>query len=148
MKFIKRNKNIIISVIVFFVLILLCIQIKNILFPNDGLAVYGNRLDGKVAVTKNLNNKMKELLPEGATKVTVRDSGRILNITITVSENITRDSAKSFATETLKALTEEEANYYDIQFFLVKETEASKRRKNEGSCSRYKTEERNKAFGS
>ena len=125
MKFIKRNKNIIISVIVFFELILLCIQIKNILLPNDGLAVYGNRLDGKVAVTKNLNNKMKELLPEGATKVTVRDSGRILNITITVSENITRDSAKSFATETLKALTEEEANYYDIQFFLVKETEAS-----------------------
>lgn len=124
MKFIKRNKSIIVSLIIFFILILLCIQVKNILFPNDGLAVYGNRLEGKVAVTTNLNKKMQELLPEGATKVSVRDSGRILNITITVSDNITRDTAKSFATQTLPALSEEEANYYDLQFFLVKNTDA------------------------
>ena len=53
MKFIKRNRSIIVSVVVFFILILLCLQVKNILFPNDGLAVYGNRLEGKVAITKN-----------------------------------------------------------------------------------------------
>lgn len=125
MKFIKRNRSIIVSVVVFFILILLCLQVKNILFPNDGLAVYGNRLEGKVAVTKNLNKKMQELLPEGATKVTVRDSGRILNVTITVTDTITRDTAKSFATQSLAALSDEEANYYDIQFFLVKNAEAN-----------------------
>lgn len=125
MKFIKRNRSIIMALIVFFILILLCIQVKNILFPNDGLAVYGNRLDGKVEVTSNLNKKMKELLPEGATKVSVRESGRILNVIITVSENITKDTAKSFATQSLAALSEEEAGYYDIQFFLVKNTEAN-----------------------
>lgn len=124
MKFIKRNKSIIITLVVFFILILLCVQIKNILFPNDGLAVYGNRLDGKVEVSKNLDKSIKELLPEGATKVTVRDAGRILNITITVSENITRDTAKSFATQSLAALSDEEIKYYDLQFFLVKETES------------------------
>lgn len=125
MKFIKRNRSIIVSIVVFFILILLCLQVKNILFPNDGLAVYGNRLEGKVAITKNLNKKIQELLPEGATKVTVRDSGRILNITITVTDTITRDTAKSFATQSLAALSEEEANYYDIQFFLVKNAEAN-----------------------
>lgn len=124
MKFIKRNRSIIVSLVVFFILILLCMQVKNILFPNDGLAVYGNRLEGKVAVTKNLNKKMQELLPEGATKIEVRDSGRILNVTITVTDTITRDTAKSFATQSLAALSEEEANYYDVQFFLVKNTEA------------------------
>ena len=125
MKFIRRNRSIIISVVVFFILILLCLQVKNILFPNDGLAVYGNRLEGKVAVRKNLNKKMKELLPEGVTKVSVRESGRILNVTITVTDTITRDTAKSFATQSLAALSEEEANYYDVQFFLVKNAEAS-----------------------
>lgn len=125
MKFIKRNRSIIIALIIFFILILLCIQVKNILFPNDGLAVYGNRLDGKVEVSSNLNQKMKELLPEGATTVSVRESGRILNVTITVSENITRDAAKTFATQSLAALSEEEAGYYDIQFFMIKTVDAN-----------------------
>lgn len=125
MKFIKRNKNIIISLVVFFVLILLCLQIKNILFPNDGLAVYGNRLDGKVELNEKLDTNIKKLLPEGATKVTVRDSGRIINITITVADDITRDVAKSYAVKALEALTDEEKNYYDVQFFLVKNTEAT-----------------------
>lgn len=125
MKFIKRNKNIIVTLIVFFVLILLCVQVKNMLFPNDGVAVYGNRLDGKVELSKDLDKKIKELLPEGATKVTVRESGRIINITITVADDITRDDAKNYAVKSLEALTEEEANYYDTQFFLVKNIEAT-----------------------
>ena len=57
MRFVKRNKNIIIALIVFFILILLCVQVKNILFPNDGLAVYGNRLENKVELSKNIDKK-------------------------------------------------------------------------------------------
>ena len=125
MKFLKRNKNIIITLIIFFILILFCIQIKNILFPNDGLAVYGNRLDGKVEISKDLNKSIKEILPEGATKVTVRDAGRILNITITVADDITRDIAKTYANKALEALSDEEIRYYDIQYFIVKNTEAT-----------------------
>lgn len=125
MKFLKRNKNIIITLVIFFILILFCIQIKNILFPNDGLAVYGNRLDGKIEVSKNLNKSIKEILPEGATKVTVRDAGRILNVTITVADDITRDVAKTYAVKSLEALSDEEIRYYDIQYFLVKNAEAA-----------------------
>ena len=124
MKFIKRNKSIILSLIVFFVLILLCIQVKNILFPNDGLAVYGDRLDGKVAITKNLDKKILDILPEGVSKISVRDSGRILNIRVTVDESITKEVAKTYATQALGALSDAELSYYDIQFFLVKDDEA------------------------
>ena len=50
MKFLKRNKNIIIALVIFFFGILLCVKIKNILVPNEGAAVYGNRLDGKIEI--------------------------------------------------------------------------------------------------
>ena len=69
---------------------------------------------------------MKELLPEAATKVTIRDSGRILNVTITVADNITRDVAKGYAVKSLEALTDDEARYYDVQFYLVKNNEEAK----------------------
>lgn len=124
MKFIKRNKNIIITLIVFFVLILLCVQIKNILFPNDGVAVYGNRLDGKVALSSDLDEKIKKNLTTGVTDVKVRTSGRIINITITLEDSVTRSNAKAYAKKSLESLTEEERKYYDIQFFLVKNAES------------------------
>lgn len=126
MKFLKRNKNIIFTLVVFFALILLCVQVRNILFPNDGLAVYGNRLDGKVELTKKLDSKIKKSLGDQATKVTLRVSGRILNISITVADEVNRDTAKAFANKSLELLTDEEKNYYDIQFYLIKNKEDAK----------------------
>lgn len=124
MRFVKRNRNIIIALVVFFILILLCVQVKNILFPNDGLAVYGSRLENKVELSKNINKKVMELLPEGVKSVKVRDAGRILNITIKLNDDIARDTAKSYAKKSIEAFTEEEIGYYDLQFFLVKDIEA------------------------
>lgn len=123
MRFVKRNRNIIIALVVFFILILLCVQVKNILFPNDGLAVYGSRLENKVELSKNINKKVMELLPEGVKSVKVRDAGRILNITIKLNDDIARDTAKSYAKKSIEAFTEEEIGYYDLQFFLVKDIE-------------------------
>lgn len=124
MRFVKRNKNIIIALVVFFILILLCVQVKNILFPNDGLAVYGSRLENKVELSKNIDKKIKELLPEGVKTVKVRTAGRILNITITLNDDVARDTAKEYAKKAIDAFTEEEIGYYDLQFFLVKDIEA------------------------
>ena len=123
MNFLKRNKNIIIVLIVFFVGILLCIQLKNILIPNEGAAVYGNRLDGKVEVTKNVDDKIKESLVDGVTKVKVRTSGRIINVTITVYDEVARDTAKTYATKALESFTEEEKGFYDFQFYIIKANE-------------------------
>ncbi len=120
MKFLKRNKNIIIALVVFFVAILLCVQIKNMLIPNEGAAVYGNRLDGKVELQKDIEKKIEEKA-EGASKVEMKVTGRIINITITVAEDVSRDAAKEYATKTLDAFTSDEKSFYDIQYYLLKE---------------------------
>lgn len=126
MNFLKRNKNIVIALIVFFVAILLCIQLKNILIPNDGAAVYGNRLEGKIELTKNVDKKIKELLSDAATDVKVRTSGRIVNVTITVYDEVSRDTAKTLATKSLESFTKEEKGFYDFQFYVVKNNEEDK----------------------
>ena len=125
MNFIKRNKNIIITLVIFFVLILLCIQVKNILIPNEGAAVYGDRLAGKIELAEDIDSKIKETLVEGVSDVSVRVSGRIVNISITVYSEVTKDAAKNYAQKCLELFTTEEKSYYDLQFFLLKEGEAT-----------------------
>ena len=46
MKFIKKNKYTIIAIIIFIILVLVAATAKNILVPDEGKAVYGDRLDG------------------------------------------------------------------------------------------------------
>lgn len=120
MNFLKRNKNIIIALVVFFVVILLCVQVKNILMPNEGAAVYGNRLEGKINLDKDIEKQVASKA-EGASDVNVRVSGRIINITITVGSDVSADAAKEYAQKTLEAFSTKEKAYYDIQFYLVNE---------------------------
>ena len=123
MKFLKRNKNIIIALVIFFIGILLCVKIKNILVPNEGAAVYGNRLDGKIEISKNLKSDISSKI-DSATSVDIRVSGRIINVTLTLPTDVSKDAAKEFAKKSLEAFTEDEKSYYDIQFYLVKKEEA------------------------
>ncbi len=124
MNYLKRNKNIIIALVIYFVAILLGIQVINILVPNEGAAVYGNRLDGKVELDKDIEKQVAKKA-EGATDVKLRVSGRIINITINVGTDVSKEAAKEYAAKTLEAFTTEQKAYYDIQFFLEKEGEAA-----------------------
>ena len=124
MKFIKRNKGIIIALVVFFILILLCVEAKNLLFGSNG-ATYGNRLDNRVELSKDLDKKIKDSLISGVDNVKVRVSGNIINITLTLADEVTKDIAKGYAKKALESLTTEEANCYDVQFYLVKNSEAT-----------------------
>lgn len=124
MNFIKRNKNIIIALVIFFVAILLCVQLKNILIPNEGAAVYGNRLDGKMELDKDIEDQVSKKI-DVAADVKVRVSGRIINITLTVATDVSKTAAKEYAEKTLSAFSTEEKNYYDIQFFLDKDSDAA-----------------------
>lgn len=125
MNFLKRNKKIFLALIIFFALIMLFVQAKNILMPNEGAAVYGNRLDNKVELKKDINKKIKETLTEGVADTNVRVTGRIINITLTVYSDISKSAAKSYATKTLELFTSEEKAYYDIQFLIQKDGEAT-----------------------
>ena len=126
MNFFKRNKGIIIAVIVFLVVLVFAFQVINIFLSNDERVLYGNRLDGKadVALTKSNIKKMKEAVAADTKNCKVDEQGRIINVIITVNDDATLDSAKNIATKVLDGLKPDQKKYYDIQVFLKKDVEA------------------------
>lgn len=129
MDFIKRNKSTIIAIIIFLILIVLAVQIKNIFFPSEGKALYGNRLDGieNVKITDNKKSSTKDTLTEDGmvSKASVRLSGKIIEVSITVNDDVSVKSAKSLSNKVLESLSDKEKEYYDIQVFITKENETS-----------------------
>lgn len=122
MSFLKRNKGTIVVIAIFLVIMLLFVQIKNIFVPNEDSAIYGTRLEGieKVKITNNQEDQIKSALEESTEKVTIRESGRLINIIITVQDEMSRDNAKALATKAIEPLKDEQKKYYDIQVFVQK----------------------------
>lgn len=127
MNFIKRNKGTIIAIAVFIVLVIILFQLKNIFFPNTGKAIYGNRLDGidKVEISdstyKEVENKLKE---EAISNVSTSTSGKLVKIFITVNDDVTIDTAKSYGGKVLEPFTNEQKKFYDFQIYISKNTES------------------------
>ena len=101
-------------------------QLKNILYPSGG-AIYGNRLDGieEVKLAEDLDKQIQEKLKDFVSKVEVRTSGRIINITMIVNPDISSSVAKDNSKKIFELFAEKQLNYYDIQVFLKKETDAT-----------------------
>lgn len=125
MSFIKRNKITLIAIIIFLILVLGLFQIKNIFFPEEGSAIYGNRLEGieTVEITKQTKEEVKTKLDETVTSTEVRVAGRLVNISLTVANDVSKDTAKSYANKALEAFSEEQKKYYDFQIFIKKDME-------------------------
>lgn len=127
MNFIRRNKGTIIAIAVFIVLVIILFQLKNIFFPNTGKAIYGNRLDGidKVEISdstyKEVENKLKE---EAISNVSTSTSGKLVKIFITVNDDVTIDTAKSYGGKVLEPFTNEQKKFYDFQIYISKNTES------------------------
>ena len=129
MDFLKKNKFTVVAVVVFLIVILLLVQIKNIFFPNEEKAIYGNRLEGSSSV--KISNDKKKDIEENITsngiakKATVRVSGRIIEVMIIVESETSVDVAKDLTDKILDELNKSEKSYYDIQAFINKEEETS-----------------------
>ena len=125
MNFIKRNKKLLVVIVVFLVGLICAVQLKNILFPSGG-AIYGNRLQGieDVAIDENLNKQIKEKLSESVSKVNVRLSGRIVNINMVVNGDVSVSTAKDYAKKSLEVFSEKQLEFYDIQVFISKDVES------------------------
>lgn len=130
MEFIKKNKFIIIAIAVFLIFILLLVQVKNIFFPSDGNnAAYGDRLKGESAVKlsekekKQLKDHLESEAGVSGTSVTVK--GKIINIILTVNEDVGPDTAKAIADKSIEKISKEQLNYYDVQIFVKKDSEAT-----------------------
>lgn len=126
MNFIKRNKKLLVVIVIFLISLIGLVQLKNIFFPSGG-AIYGNRLEGKedVEIAKDLDKQVQELLKDNVSKVTVRISGRIVNMHITVNGDVSASSAKELAKKTLTLFAEKQLKYYDIQVFMKKDVEST-----------------------
>lgn len=127
MKFIKKNKYTIIVIIVFLALVVSFVEIKNILVPDEGKAVYGNRLDGiekhplKTSDLESIEKSIKE--QEKVSDVSSKLHGKIINITITVQDDVSVNDAKTLATNTISLFTKDDLSFYSLQVFVKKENQ-------------------------
>lgn len=126
MKFIKKNKFTIIAIILFIILLILGVQVKNLLVPDEGKASYGDRLEGiedhplKNSLFENVETILKE--NEKVLKVNHKVHGKIINLMITVSEEVTVDEAKTIASSTV-SMFEDTLEFYSLQVYVLKENE-------------------------
>ncbi len=127
MNFVKRNKGTIIAIVIFLVILVFFVQVFNMFMSNDEKALYGNRLDGKEAVSISSDNikKIKQALKDETKKCEVEEQGRILNVIITVNDDANLDSAKNLASKVLEQLKDKQKKYYDIQVFIKKSIETN-----------------------
>lgn len=127
MKYIKKNKLTVFIIVIFVFVVMIGAYLYNVLFGGENRGAYGNRLDGieEVEITKeqydNIKNKLKE--NKSVTNVTTELKGKIVNIIMTVADDVTKDVAKKIAVTSIEELDDEQLKFYDIQIFVKKENE-------------------------
>lgn len=129
MKFIKKNKFTIIAIVCFLVIMLLVVQVKNIFFPNGGNALYGNRLDGidEVKVSSGQSKKISNKLTENESVKAVKTlvNGKIINVIITVADEMSLEDAKGIAPLVLEELDDDQKKFFDVEVIIDKEGEST-----------------------
>jgi len=125
MKWIKKNKFTVIVIIIFIVIAILGYKTKEIFFPDQRTAIYGDRLEGKVAVKKATYDTLKQKVSENekVKTITIRENGRRIDITITVADDMNKADAKALTNNMLEPFTESQIGYYDFQVFIKKDLE-------------------------
>ena len=126
MKWIKKNKFTVIAIVIFIIVAILGFKAKEIFFPDQRTAIYGDRLDGKVAVEQTTYDTMKQKISESdkVKTVTVRENGRRIDITITVSDETSKSDAKKLTDGITESFTESQIGYYDFQVFIKKDSKS------------------------
>lgn len=126
MNIIKKNKFTIIAVILFTALVFCLYEVKELFFPNEGKAIYGDRLVGKVDVADEIYAKVEEKLKENekVTKVDARESGKLINISMTILDDTSIEDAKKLIDNILEPFNDSQRGYYDFQVFINKENKA------------------------
>lgn len=129
MSFIRKNKFVIIAIGVFLILVVLVFQIATMFFPEEGTALYGDRLDGieEVELSNSKLTKIESnLKSDGAVKeADVSIAGKIVEVIITVQDDTSVETAKALNTKVLDSLSNKEKKFYDIQIFVKKDSEAT-----------------------
>lgn len=126
MDWVMKHKGILVTSILVLLLIVLILFVKWLFFTGNGMNEYGNRLEGieKVKINEDTLSKMvQDIMATGQVKqADYRLEGRLLNFVVDVHSDVVPDTAKSFVDFVLTQLTKEQLGYYDIQFYIVENT--------------------------
>ena len=125
--FIKNNKVTVVAFIICVIFVILVFAVKLTFFPNEGTAIYGDRLDGieEVEITdKQQEDIIKSLEDKDEVKEVSCDiKGRTLNVLITVNDDVELAPAKALTSSITDNLEEDQTTYYDIQVFISKDND-------------------------
>ena len=126
-KFFKRNRYTFILVFIFVLFVILGLNLKNILIPDEGKASSGDRdkNNSKHPITETVYSNIDEELKKNSNVVKVSHQFQIKTIKyfITVDAKTSVKDAKALGDIILKGLSEDQLGYYSIQVSLVKEDE-------------------------
>lgn len=128
-KYIKDHKIILVAVIFLLILLVICFILKQTLFSEGTNATYGSRLDGieEVKITKSDKESLIEKLEEDSAvkKCEYLLQGKIINVIITVNDDVGLDTAKSLSSKVLEVFDTDQKSFYDFQVFVRKDNDAS-----------------------
>ena len=125
MKWFKKNKFTCIAILVFMIFCFIGYKAIKMFFPDVKSAIYGDRLDGKVKVNKDVYEAVKAKIAEQefVKSVNVKENGRTINIEVVVLDSTSKDAAKGISNLILEHFSDSQIGYYDFQIFVAKESE-------------------------
>ncbi len=129
-KFAKNHKKSLIKwTIILVLIIIILVYVVKLLYPDAGTPVYGNRLDGmeQILISKERKDEVINKLQanEQVTSVEVHTSGKIVNITVEVIDDVDTNLGQQFGNQALESFVDAEKAYYDFQIFISKKTNSS-----------------------
>ena len=131
MNFISNHKFTTFTIIMLLVIIILGVSLVRFLIPNTNLDEYGSRLKNieKYKIEENKINELKDTISknDGVVSVNYLLTGRLIDITIVVKDDVERDISKGYAGKVLDYFTEEQKGYYDIQVLIKPENDGSEK---------------------
>ena len=124
MDYVRKHKVLVLFIVLLILLAVFCIKMVLVFTDSDETAIYGDRLNGddKVEIdVDKCSEKVKSKIGQQAKNVSVRVQGRIIIISISVNDDISRDAAKDLANQAVGEFSDDERAYYDFQIYASKE---------------------------
>lgn len=123
-KFIVNNKLLSILLILFILIIIFgLVAMKILIFPSYDVTQYGNRLEDieSVKLDNSRFDKVKNDFEskDGFYIDKFRLSGKIVNIYVSINNDMAIDDVKSLALSLVKSFSDDELKYYDFQVFIT-----------------------------
>lgn len=123
MEFIKNHKNISSLILIVILGIITLLYTRNLLNNTDREAIYGTRTKAieNIKISNNKEDQLGEVFSDIDEKTTVTEQGKIIEIVVTLKDNIKGKTAKEKAADIKKVLSNDERKVYDVQVFFKKD---------------------------